>query len=108
MARVQINATARPTTTEGFRAEVGRGTDAIEAITAAQSAVTDALANETISGDGTANDLVLAVQTAVDAIATAMTKDIAINFNTSTVTSQSQLEYVFRQMAREVQGMGVV
>lgn len=92
MARVQINATARPTTTEGFRAEVGRGTDAIEAI----------------SGDGTANDLVLAVQTAVDAIATAMTKDVAVNFNTSTVTSQSQLEYVFRQMAREVQGMGVV
>lgn len=108
MARVQVNATARPTTTGGYQAEVGRGTDLIAAITAAADAAALVTADATVAGDPTALGLAEDAEAAIAAIAAAATKDVAVNFDTSTVTSQSQLDEILRRVSREVKSMGVI
>ena len=75
-----------------------------DGLTAIGTATTAALANGTISGDGTALGLVTAIQTAQQACLA----DVYVSFNQATIATQAQLKAAFAQALAYALASGLV
>ena len=101
MARFTYNATKLSAANNVARASAVGVNDVY---TANAAAITAALANDTISGDGTALGLVTAIQTANDVA----NVNVSVSIDLAVITTADQLRAVFNEIVRVAIGNGRV
>lgn len=69
-------------------------------VAAVSAAITAALANGTISGDGTALGLVTAIQTAMAPVVAALNTNVSVVYDPSAITSRNQLVAALRELQK--------